>query len=47
MIGTTHSYTVQMNRVILPKCSVARLNIWLYSIKCYTSFELTCFGAVN
>jgi hypothetical protein len=27
MIGTTHSFTVEMNRVILPKCTLASYNI--------------------
>jgi hypothetical protein len=46
-IGTIHSYTVEMNRVILPKCTVASYKICFYTIKCYISFELTCFGAVK
>jgi hypothetical protein len=43
----THSYTVEMNCVILPKYSVAIYNICFYNIKCYISFKLTCFGAMN
>jgi hypothetical protein len=43
MIGKTHSYTVEMNRVILTKYMLAIYNVSFSTIKCYNSSELTCF----
>jgi hypothetical protein len=37
----THSYTVEMNCVILLKYTVGSYNICFYTIKCYISFKLT------
>jgi hypothetical protein len=37
----THTYTVEMNPVILPKCTVGSYNIFFYIIWCYILFELT------
>jgi hypothetical protein len=35
------------NHVILPKCTVPRYNICLYTNKYYFKFQITCFGEVN